>query len=45
MLARKSAKHRLHMTEITQNNQKCLISIAVPQIGKNLIRLGQKEEY
>ena len=31
MLARKFANYRLHMVEITQNKQKYLIFIVVPQ--------------
>ena len=33
------------MAGITQNKQKCLIFIVVPQGRKNVIRLDQKEEY
>ena len=32
MLSRKFAKYRLHMAGATQNNQKCLIFIVVPQV-------------
>ena len=35
ILARKFANHGLHMAGITQNKQKCLISIVVPQGRKN----------
>ena len=34
MLARKFANYRLHMAGITQNKQKCLIFIVVPQDRK-----------
>ena len=33
------------MAGITQNKQKCLIFIVVPQGMKNVIRLDRKEEY
>ena len=38
VLARKFTNYRLHMAEIKQNKQKCLISIVIPQGRKNLIR-------
>ena len=41
MLARKFANYRLHMAGITQNKQKCLIFIVVPQQEKILIRLDE----
>ena len=44
MLARKFTNYRLHMAGITQNKQKCLISIVVPQGEKILIRLHQNGE-
>ena len=44
MLARKFANYRLHMAGATQNKQKCLIFIVVPQGRKNLVRLDQNEE-
>ena len=42
MLARKFANHRLHMAGITQNKQKCLIFIAVPQGRKNFSQIRSK---
>ena len=42
--ARKFANYRLNMAGLTQNKQKCLIFIVVPEGRKNLIRLDQKEE-
>ena len=44
MLARKFANYRLHIVGITQNKEKCLISLYSLKAGKNLIRLDQKEE-
>ena len=44
MLARNFASYRLHMAGITQNKQKCLIFIVVPQGRKNLVSLDQNEE-
>ena len=47
MLGRKFANYRLHMAGITQNKQKCLIFIVVPQGRKKnliLIRLDQNGE-
>ena len=44
MLARKFVSYRLHMAGITQNKQKCLIFIVVPQGRKHLVRLDQNEE-
>ena len=44
MLARKFQNHRLNVAGITQNKQKCLIFIVVPQGSKNLVRLNQNEE-
>ena len=44
MLAKKFANYRLHLAEITQNKQKCLIFIVVPQGRKSLVRLDQNEE-
>ena len=44
MLARKFANYRLDMAGITQNRQKYLIFIVVPQIRKILIILDQNEE-
>ena len=41
MLARKFASYRLNMAGITQNKQKCLIFIVVPQGRKILVRLDQ----
>ena len=35
ILVGKSANYRLRMVEITQNRQKCLIFIVVPQGRKN----------
>ena len=35
MLARKFTDYRVHMAGITQNKQKCLIFIMVPQGTKN----------
>ena len=42
MLARKFASYRLHMVGITQNKQKCLISIAVRQGRKNVSQIRSK---
>ena len=39
MLARKFASYRLHMAGITQNKQKCLIFIVVPQGRKNFSQI------
>ena len=44
MLARKFPNYRLHMAGITQNRQKCLIFIVVPQGRKKLVKLDQNEE-
>ena len=44
MLARKFASYRLHMAGITQNKQKCLIFIVVPQDRKNFSHIDQNEE-
>ena len=44
MLARKFASYRLYVAGTTQNKQKCLIFIVVPQGRKNLVRLDQNEE-
>ena len=43
MLARKFISHRLHMTGITQNKQKCLIFIVVPQ-GRKSVEKEEKEK-
>ena len=42
MLARKFASYRLHMAGITQNKQKCLIFIVVPQGRKNVSQIRSK---
>ena len=42
MLARKFASYGLQMTGITQNKQKCLIFIAVPQGRKNISQIRSK---
>ena len=44
MLARKFASYRLHMAGITQNKQKCLISLWSLKAGKILVRLDQNKE-
>ena len=44
MLASKFANYRLYRAGITQNKQKCLIFIVVPQRRKGLVRLDQNEE-
>ena len=44
MLASKFANYRLYMAGITQNKQKCVIFIVVPQRRKGLVRLDQNEE-
>ena len=44
MLARKFTSYRLHMAGITQNKQKCLISLWSLKAGKALGRLDQNEE-
>ena len=44
MLSRKFPNYRQHMAGITQNKQKCLIFIVVPQGRKNLVRLDHNEE-
>ena len=44
MLARKFTNYRLHMVGITQNKQKCLIFIVVPQGRKNFVKLDQNKE-
>ena len=36
-------RYRLHTVGITQNKQKCLISIVVPQ-GRKSVRLDQNQE-
>ena len=41
----KITNYSLHMAEIRQNKQKCLIFIVVSWCRKNLIRFEQKEEY
>ena len=43
MLARKFVSYRLHMTGITQNKQKCLIFIVVPQ-GRKSVEKKEKEK-
>ena len=48
MLARKFANYRLHMAGITQNKQKCLIFIVIPQGMKNFfnqIRSKWRKNY
>ena len=42
MLARKFASYRLHMAGITQNKQKCLIFIVVPQGRKSVSQIRSK---
>ena len=42
MLARKFVSYRLHMAGITQNKQKCLIFIVVPQDRKNVSQIKSK---
>ena len=42
MLARKFANYRLYMAGITQNEQKCLIFIVVPQGRKNFSQIRSK---
>ena len=42
MLARKFASYRLHMAGITQNKEKCLIFIVVPQGRKNFSQIRSK---
>ena len=42
MLARKFTNYRLHMSEITQNKQKCLIVIVVPQCRKHFNQIRSK---
>ena len=42
MLARKFVSYRLHMAGITQNKQKCLIFIVVPQGRKNVSQIRSK---
>ena len=42
MLARKFASYRLHMAEITQNKQKCLIFVRVPHGRKNVCQIRSK---
>ena len=42
MLARKSARYRLHMAGITQNKQKCLVFFVVPQGRKNVSQIRSK---
>ena len=42
MLARKFANYRLHMAVITQNKQKFLIFIVVPQSRKNFNQIRSK---
>ena len=44
MLARKFTNYRLYMAGITQNKQKCLISLWSLKAGKSLVRLHQNEE-
>ena len=39
MLARKFANYRLHMAQVTQNKQKCLIFIVVPQGRKTFSQI------
>ena len=43
MLARKFVSYRLHMAGITQNKQKCLIFIVVPQ-GRKSVEKEEKEK-
>ena len=42
MLARKFASYRLHMAGITQNKQKCIIFIVIPQGRKNFSQIESK---
>ena len=42
MLARKFGNYRLHEAGITQNMQKCLIFIVVPQGRKNFSQVRSK---
>ena len=42
MLARKFVSYRLHMAGITQNKQKCLIFIVVPQGRKSVSQIRSK---
>ena len=42
MLARKLVIYRLHMAWITQNKQKCLIFIVVPQGKKKFNQIRSK---
>ena len=42
MLARKFASYRLNMAGITQNKQKCLTFIVVPQGMENLCQIRSK---
>ena len=42
MLARKFASYRLHMAGITQNKQKCIIFIVIPQGRKNFSQIKSK---
>ena len=42
MLTRKFANYRLHMAGITQNKQKCLTFIVVPQGRKNFSKIRSK---
>ena len=42
MLATKIVSYRLHMAGITQNKQKCLIFIVVPQGRKSVSQIRSK---
>ena len=42
MLARKFASYGLHMAGITQNKQKCIIFIVIPQGRKNFSQTESK---
>ena len=42
MLARKFASYGLHMAGITQNKEKCLIFIVIPQVRKNVSQITSK---
>ena len=42
MLATKFVSYRLHMAGITQNKQKCLIFIVVPQGRKSVSQIRSK---
>ena len=42
MLARKFANYRLNIVGITENKQKCLIFIVVPQGRKNVNQIRSK---